>query len=61
MNFAVAAVKVIGHVFRGEKFGTPTDARHCVDGLALVYDEDVKQPASLPPLPRYLTLEQIPP
>lgn len=51
----------LGHVFRGEKFGTPTDARHCVNGLALVYDEDVKQPASLPPLPRYLTLEQIPP
>ena len=28
----------LGHVFEGEGFGTPTDERHCVNGVCLRYD-----------------------
>ena len=28
----------LGHAFVGEGFGTPTDARHCVNGVCLRYD-----------------------
>jgi len=27
----------MGHVFKGEGFPTPTDARHCVNGISLKY------------------------
>eukprot|EP00930_Biecheleria_cincta_P073316 TRINITY_DN60623_c0_g1_i1.p1 TRINITY_DN60623_c0_g1~~TRINITY_DN60623_c0_g1_i1.p1 ORF type:complete len:196 (-),score=26.56 TRINITY_DN60623_c0_g1_i1:105-647(-) len=27
----------MGHVFRGERFGYPTDERHCVNSLSLVF------------------------
>lgn len=27
----------LGHVFEGEKFGTPTDRRFCINGVALKY------------------------
>ena len=27
----------LGHVFRGESFPTPTDERHCVNGISLKY------------------------
>lgn len=32
----------LGHVFKGEGFGTPTDERHCVNSLSIKY---VKAPA----------------
>ena len=51
----------LGHVFRGEKFGTPTDARHCVNGVVLRYDETTPgQPDSLKRM-FHLTLAGIPP
>ena len=28
----------LGHVFKGEKFPTPTDERHCVNGICLKYE-----------------------
>lgn len=28
----------LGHVFKGEGFPTPTDERHCVNGVSLKYD-----------------------
>lgn len=28
----------LGHVFKGEGFPTPTDERHCVNGICLKYD-----------------------
>ena len=28
----------LGHVIRGEGLGTPTDARHCINGAVLRYD-----------------------
>lgn len=27
----------LGHVFRGEGFNTPTDARHCVNSVSISY------------------------
>jgi len=30
----------LGHVFRGESFPTPTDERHCVNGVCLTYAKD---------------------
>jgi len=29
----------LGHVFKGESFGFPTDARHCVNSLSLTFDD----------------------
>ena len=37
----------LGHIFRGEGFGTPTDARHCVNGCALTYDPQAPQPSDI--------------
>lgn len=28
----------LGHVFEGEKFGTPTDQRYCINSLSLKFD-----------------------
>jgi peptide-methionine (R)-S-oxide reductase len=30
----------LGHVFEGEGFGTPTDQRYCINGIALTLDAD---------------------
>ncbi len=29
----------LGHVFKGEGFKTPTDARHCVNSVSIKYDK----------------------
>ncbi len=29
----------LGHIFKGEGYNTPTDARHCVNGVALNFKE----------------------
>lgn len=33
----------LGHVFKGEGFGHPTDERHCVNGISLSFKEDEKK------------------
>ena len=30
----------LGHVFKGEGFNTPTDERHCVNGIALKFNKE---------------------
>jgi peptide-methionine (R)-S-oxide reductase len=51
----------LGHVFRGEAFGTPTDARHCVNGVCLKYDAEARgHPEDLRRV-NHLTLGGIPP
>lgn len=30
----------LGHVFRGEGYGTPTDDRYCINSIALTLEED---------------------
>lgn len=30
----------LGHVFKGEGFNTPTDARHCVNSVCLKHESD---------------------
>lgn len=50
----------LGHVFKGERFPTPTDERHCVNGICLTYDPEVAQPDTVPDLPAGLRLGGIP-
>ena len=51
----------LGHIFRGERFGTPTDARHCVNGVVLEYKPDTPgQPDDVKRM-HHLTLAGIPP
>ena len=36
----------LGHVFKNEGFPTPTDERHCVNGICFRYDPSAEQPDS---------------
>ena len=49
----------LGHVFKGEGFKTPTDERHCVNGICLKYAPGEAQPESVKAIPG-LTLKEIP-
>jgi peptide-methionine (R)-S-oxide reductase len=45
----------LGHVIRGEGLGTPTDARHCINGAVLKYDASAEgQPADVEQMPNEL-------
>ena len=50
----------LGHVFKNEGFPTPTDERHCVNGICLRYDPSVEQPDSIEAVPAGLRLGGIP-
>ena len=50
----------LGHVFKNEGFPTPTDARHCVNGICLRYDPSAAQPDSIEAVPAGLRLGGIP-
>lgn len=50
----------LGHVFKGEGFPTPTDARHCVNGICLSYELSANQPADVAEVPARLRLPEIP-
>ncbi|KAH8067102.1 peptide-methionine (R)-S-oxide reductase [Aureococcus anophagefferens] len=41
----------LGHVFKGEGFPSPTDARHCVNGISLRYQPTSYQPDDVEALP----------
>mmetsp|Transcript_32874 Transcript_32874/g.106300 ORF Transcript_32874/g.106300 Transcript_32874/m.106300 type:complete len:193 (-) Transcript_32874:218-796(-) len=50
----------LGHVFKGEGFPTPTDSRHCVNGICLSYEPSAAQPADVAEVPAELRLPEIP-
>lgn len=49
----------LGHVFKNENFPTPTNERHCVNGVCLRYDPESEQPDDVKAVPG-LTPRQIP-
>jgi len=38
----------LGHVFKNEGFPTPTNERHCVNGISIRYDPAGEQPEDMP-------------
>lgn len=50
----------LGHVFKGEGFPTPTDERHCVNGICLRYEPASEQPSSVAEVPPGLRMGDIP-
>ena len=51
----------LGHVFKNEGFPTPTDERHCVNGISLRYEPAGYQPDDTPKLLAALVPKPIPP
>mmetsp|Transcript_6421 Transcript_6421/g.16129 ORF Transcript_6421/g.16129 Transcript_6421/m.16129 type:complete len:198 (+) Transcript_6421:20-613(+) len=49
----------LGHVFKNEGFPTPTNERHCVNGICLKYDPTASQPEDVKAVPG-LTMGEIP-
>jgi len=49
----------LGHVFKGEGFPTPTNERHCVNGICLRYEPSLDQPDDVKAVPA-LTSRDIP-
>lgn len=50
----------LGHVFKNEGFPTPTNERHCVNGIALRYEPSADQPSTVAEVPPALRMGQIP-
>jgi len=50
----------LGHVFKGEGFPTPTNERHCVNGICLRYEPSSEQPDDVEAVPQGLRLGDIP-
>lgn len=40
----------LGHIFKGEGYDVPTDARHCINGVALKYKESSGKGKDIPEL-----------
>lgn len=50
----------LGHVFKNEGFPTPTNERHCVNGICLRYEPSAAQPTTVEVVPPGLRMGQIP-
>jgi len=50
----------LGHVFKGEGFPTPTNERHCVNGICLKYNPQAVQPEEVKQVPAALRPSDIP-
>ena len=50
----------LGHVFKNEGFPTPTNERHCVNGICLRYEAAADQPDDVEAVPPALRLGGIP-
>lgn len=50
----------LGHVFKNEGFPTPTNERHCVNGICLRYEPTAEQPDDVEAVPPELRLGDIP-
>jgi len=64
MRIEIACAKCdghLGHVFKGEGFPSPTDERHCVNGISLRYEPAGYQPDDTRSLGPEYTPKPIPP